>query len=391
MKKNLLLACMMFSVLSSVAQIADGFYRVRNYKTLRYVYVYDNTGKINYNTTGADMGAIYLHSDAERRLSDPASVLYASKKGQSGANYLYDLEAQGTGVHSIIDNYYVTVAPGDYAGAYKVFEPSYNIYLWDRTRSLSAKDSYIGTDPVQQGSTILNEYRNWNIFPLQPKGDEYLGLAPDANMQLNGKYYKPYYLGFAFDFASAGMKAYYISEIKADAVIIREITGTVPAKTPVIVECSSALPTNNRVELYYTTPAVINGNKLSGNFFCYNDHGPTAYKTYDANTMRVLAIKDGQLQYVKDTEAAHLTKLEFVNGSKTDTKICLKANESYLVVPTTADDALPVYTEEEYKVVSILSHNAISTDNKKAYDLSGRSINNNAKGLQIVNGKKLIK
>ena len=39
----------------------DGYYRVHNKKTSRYIYVLDNTGSINVQTASADMGAIEHH------------------------------------------------------------------------------------------------------------------------------------------------------------------------------------------------------------------------------------------------------------------------------------------------------------------------------------------
>ena len=45
MKKILTYIILLYTTLS-YAQLQNGFYRVHNYETERYVYVYDNTGKI---------------------------------------------------------------------------------------------------------------------------------------------------------------------------------------------------------------------------------------------------------------------------------------------------------------------------------------------------------
>lgn len=353
MKKTFIAILAAMTLLPANAQerlVADGFYRVQNYGSKRYAYICDNTGSVNYQATSADMGAIHLDKTADRRLHDPGSVIYASYKGTNAqSNALYNLEAQGTGVYKII-SYYVTVVRGSAPNSFWVYEPNYNLYLWDEKRSTRDDTSYIGTDPVINPTTKKTDdnFRSWNLTPVNAATDEYLGIAPDTKLQVGGKFYKPYYLGFAFDFASNGMKAYYVSAVKSDAVIISEVKGTVPAATPVIVECSATDAANNRVNLYSTSPAKLSGNQLCGNYFCYEDHGPTAYKVYDASTMRVLGVKDGRLCYVADTEQKYCTTLEFSAGTTVTDKYCLNSNESYLSVPAGTAAELPVMTQAEY-------------------------------------------
>lgn len=340
-RKAILTVLAIASTLSAAAQVLvnDGFYRVQNYGSKRYVYVYDNTGKINANAASVDMGAIVLYKDADRRLSDPASVIYISGKGKnSNGTAIYDLETQGTGVHKII-NYYVTVREGNVKGTFWVLEPTYNYYLWDAITS-----TYYDRSHMDVKGGAKTDYRCWSISAVNAKTDEYLGITPSANLKLGDKYYYPYYLGFAMDFASAGMKAYYVSDVKSDAVIIKEVVGTVPAATPVIVECNGASTSDNRVNLYASSPAKISDNKLTGNYFCYADHGETAYKKYDPSTMRLLAVKDGKLCYITDTANEYTTLLE-INGAK---NYYIPANSSYLPVPAGTAASLPVMTQAEY-------------------------------------------
>lgn len=351
MKKTIILILAAMSLLPAAAQdrlVTDGFYRVQNYGSKRFAYIYDCSGGINYANTSADMGAIVLDKRPEKRFTDPASVVYASSHGKNGSIYLYDLEAQGTSVYKII-NYYVTVSKGNVANTFWVYEPNYNLYLWDELRN-NDETSYVGTDPTKNSNTGAtdNNYRCWSILPVSANTDEYLAIASGETHHVGNKYYKPYYLAFAFDFASSGMKAYYVSDVKEDAVIIAEVKGTVPAATPVIVECSATEPSSNRVELLHASPAKLSGNKLSGNYFCYKSHGETGYRAYDPATMRLLAVKNGRLCYITDTEMQYCTRLEFINGKKTTYKYCLNANESFLTVPAGSADELPVMTQAEY-------------------------------------------
>ncbi|MBO5932291.1 MAG: hypothetical protein J6Q19_01015 [Bacteroidaceae bacterium] len=78
MKKILLsFLTILFIANNLFAQLAgNGYYRVQNFKTGRYVYVIDNKGSVNINTTSVDMNAIILWKDFEKAASDPASVIY---------------------------------------------------------------------------------------------------------------------------------------------------------------------------------------------------------------------------------------------------------------------------------------------------------------------------
>lgn len=340
-RKLLLSSLALFSLFIQAQNVSDGFYRVKNYGTNRYVYVYDCTGSINVSTTSADMGAIVLYRDANKRFSDPASVIYVSNKGKSDGYTYFDLEAQGTGVYKII-NYYVSVTNSNVAGTYWVYVPKFSLYLVDPVSSASVDKSYV--DIKKLGGVNANQL-SWSIYPVSATSDEYLGIAPSENLKLGNKYYKPYVLAFAYDFASAGMKAYYVSAIKEDAIVIKEVVGTVPAETPVIVECSSAEATNNRINPLRVTPSLISGNCLKSNFFCYNGHKPeTARRLYNPKTMRVLAVKDGKLQYITDTNHEYTTLLKVNNVSD----YYVNANESYVEVPENFPATIQVLTEAEY-------------------------------------------
>lgn len=339
MKKLLTLTFFVSLSAASLAQdVSDGFYRVQNYGSKRYTYVYDNTGSINVQGTTADMGAIVLLSDAQKRLTDPASVIYIRNVGKTDVYTLYDLEAQGTGVSKII-NYYVSVVNGNIPNTYWVYQPSFNLYLWDAVTSTSVTKSYVKLEPGSKP-----DFRCWMVHPIDATTDEYLGIEPDATMQAGGKYYKPYYLGFSMSMASSGMKAYYVSDVKADAVIITEIQGPIPAATPVIIECSAAEATNNRINLLHDSSPTISDNKLKGNYFCYGSHSTTDRLLYDEATMRVLCVKDGKLQYATDPLHQHTTALKTSTGSG----YYINANESYLQVPAGTPAELPVMTQAEY-------------------------------------------
>ena len=296
----------------------DGYYRVHNKATSRYIYVLDNTGSIDYSRGSADMGAVELHKDTARLHYDPACIIYAHEVSAGS----YDLKAQGTGVHDII-GYYVNV--------YQKSDGSYQVY---------AEGQYLDDDETSArdlgflGTLRNGDYRCWYINRLN-NTDQYFGLLP--TVQLGSKYYKPFYASFPFTCASAGMKIYYISKVYQSAAILSEVTGTIPAATPVFIECAAPNPWKNRLTIGGTATASAPGNQLRGVYF----NNPNRRKSHDARTafnpatMRVLSVSpDGKLCYTKSSITY------------------LPANESYLNVPTTAADTLFVMTEAEYEVYS---------------------------------------
>lgn len=361
MKKILFLALASCFELGTFAQrivpkmIEDGFYRAQNYMTQRYAYLYDNTGSLKISTTSADVGAVVLYrADAHDRFSDPASVLYVSNVENWNLGWKNDLESQNTGFYDIIEHFVKLELCNVYGKKlYQLHETSQNLYLGDRTAGTTSAKSYV--DKLDNKKLDNRQY--WELFPVSAQDDSnYLGITPDAGMKVGDKYYKPYIVGFAMSFYSPGMKAYYVCKVTPEAVVIREVEGNVvPRNTPIIVECSASSASHNRVELYPETPAALTGNKLTGQYFCYEGHGVTGYKEYDATSMRVLTVKGGRLFFYTPEagEASRTTQLPFKKTGDdkvvvTTYKQCLNANEAYLVVPSNFPAEVPVATYEEY-------------------------------------------
>ena len=314
----------------------DGYYRVHNKKTSRYIYVLDNTGSINVQTGSADMSAVELHKDTARLHYDPACIIYARKVNPS--QDVFDLEAQGTGVHDII-GYYVTV--------YQKSDGSYQVYAegkyLDDNETSSRDLGFLGFERT-------GDYRLWYINKVD-NASQYFGILP--TVQLGGKYYKPFYADFPFSVLSSGMRVYYLSKVYRNAAILTEATGVIPASTPVFIECSTPNPWSNRINIGGTPSAAITSNQLGGVYF----NNPNRRKSHDARTafnpatMRVLSITDdGQLCFAKNNSLVYLP-----------------ANEAYLRVPTTADDTLRIMTQAEYDIYSRASSITLDRDQLSLY------------------------
>ena len=98
MKRIQLLLITVVCAISVHAQLnGDGFYRVQNEKTKRFITVVDNRGSINLQTTDADLNALRTVEGFERVVSDPASVVYIKKMTKG-----YDLQSQGMDTYAMI-------------------------------------------------------------------------------------------------------------------------------------------------------------------------------------------------------------------------------------------------------------------------------------------------
>lgn len=360
-------AIVLFTLIAAQASAlitGDGFYRVNNYKTQRYIYVTDNTGSINVQATTAEMGAIQLWTDHSRTIADPASIIYIKKVGDA-----YDLIAQGTGVHALV-GYYVVLDEAD--GLYQLYAEGK--YLCDNETS-DSPDGLLGTE--RKG-----DYRKWEVTPVESSTDNFFGLKP--TLKVGASYWQPFYADFAVSLAD-GMKAYYISEVHDEAVIFAEITDEIIAdNTPMYIECASAEAASNKLELYYRKGTSYTDNCLSGVYFNNDDRPKSAdaRTKYDPATMRVLGrMKNGKLGFV-------MKNLDY-----------LPANQSYLVVPETAYEELPIMTAEEYEVYAQELHvkSANASVKRPVYSILGvkiaddaDAIDNLPAGLYIIGNRKVV-
>lgn len=333
MKKLLLLfVSLSICALFSAQTLSDGYYRVRNLKTDRYVYVYDNTGSINFTAMTADVGAIQLWKDISRTYSDPASVFYIVGKGQNKSGEYYDIQSQGTGIYEIIRYNVNLYCSGD--SIYQMYAEGK--YLCDNETSLTA-DGYMGID--RKG-----DYRKWIVTPMSVDGSQWFGVTP--SLTVGDRHFQPFYADFGFTTVGKDMKVWYVSEVHDDAVVIKQLAGQVSANVPVIIECSGTKAKDNKLDLKHITAACATDNQLKGVYFNNADRPKStdSRKEYDKKTMRVLGtMNDGRLGYILSTVAA---------DSRTK-KQYLAANQSYLPVPAGFPDQIPVMTESEYQILLI--------------------------------------
>ena len=337
MKRFVVFLLTVSSALLSIAQLnGDGFYRVKNFGTGYYIWVCDNTGSINYAGTTADMGALQLWPELDNAISEPASALYMThKEGEK-----WDAQAQATGVYKMIRHYLQIKKLGESGG-----QTLYQVYATESGMTIYLSDvGGWGGDYHSVGTTGKGTVTRWVAEPINANTDSYFGVKP--TLTVGDKYYAPFYADFAFSFASTGMKAYIVSAVDGGIAVIKPIeTEIVPASTPVIIECSSADKSNNRLNLLAGSYPAVANNKLAGVYFCneFREKSKDAITPFAATSMRVLHVKaDGKLVFDTQTTDLH------INWWGDDGKRYLNANQSYLPVSTDAPAELAIMTETEY-------------------------------------------
>ncbi len=326
MKRIKLLLTTVVCAVSAYAQLnGDGFYRVQNENTKRFITVVDNRGSVNAQTTDADLNALRTVQGFERVVSDPASVVYIKKMTKG-----YDLQSQGMDTYDMIGRELMVLDLEDGTYAAYATESGMTKYLCDVIPNWMM-------DPEEKiyGSVCTNspDSRYWYVNPVKSTDGYYFGISPD--IAVGDSFYKSFYVSFAFSFATSGMKAYYVTKVDAahGCVIVKEVEGTVAPGTPLIVKCSSAQPANNKLNLLHLNGSGPADNLLKGQYFCNPDAGKhTNVLTYNAVTMRVLGKSaDGSLAFVRQSDLKYVP-----------------ANTAYLTVATGTPETLRVLTEAEY-------------------------------------------
>jgi hypothetical protein len=165
----------------------DGFYRVQNFQTNRYIILVDNkVNSVNFSATKADLGALRTIKPFSNVVSDPGSVYYIKSAG----GQQYNLLSQGADAYAFAGRYLLVrkatneptyYAWGSSAGA--------DVYLYDMPGSTTSGELMTGGDEF---------CRHWKILPVSSSGDNYFGLKPDVTV--SGQHYSSLFASFGFTF-----------------------------------------------------------------------------------------------------------------------------------------------------------------------------------------------
>lgn len=357
----------------ATAQLSgNGFYRVQNNASQRYITINDDIiGQVNTSSTTADLSNIVTWRGFDYVKSNPASIIYIESVGSK-----YNLSAQGTSVYKIAGGRtYIDIT--DKGGNTYEFSVSYSgakIKLYDDSKSADKGG-------VRQSSSDQS-YALWRMLPINTS-DNYLGLQP--TVQVGDDYYGTLYADYAFKRVSDGIKIYYINAEDEGRCRLKEITSEViPAATPIIFKCSSNDPAQNLVMPVTDEAEKPTDNYLAGTYFASTTNKHKEYVEYDDATMHVLGVgADGQLSFV----TAKSTDL--VNDGQH-----IPMNTCWLRLFNNLTGEFTVLDESQYAGISTINTDKeIGTSKQGTFSLSGVRINDSRQlkpGIYIQNGKKMV-
>ena len=330
------LALAALCALPAVAQLnGTGFYRFRNAaQTSDYISLAND--KFNYHTcisiacgglTAALSSAgqaralacagkylstdIHMVNDAD--IIIPGTVIYAKKKNTNPSNYDYNLINQGTSLLTLttglydgnmdLDFYdnYINIVKASGSGATTLYTASITLKAQNNSMANLGTRYFVddnGTFSINTSSSATNA--KWYIEPVT-----HFNVQPEV--ELNGKWYTTLKVAFAFTLSGSVEKAYAITANSAGVLQYQEITGTIPAGTPVLLQCGSPNAADCQLipqgEPVFTAPQqVVNTNApaadeaskytgtnlLGGTYYCNTDgtitfETKTGTATFNAN------------------------------------------------------------------------------------------------------------
>ena len=345
--KLLIAALMVLCTLPALAELGqNGYYRIRN-AAQATDYISMANDKFNFSTiisagggaskvTGAgkpyafECTGAYLQADIhmvdDPEIIIPGSLIYIQKKT---TNNEYNLIGQGTslltltsGTHRaggiinvVFQNRYITITKLSGSG---------NDALYSASVELAASMANLGVryfvdnngifaiDETQPTANSSDMKGKWYVEPVN-----HFNVLPEV--ELNGKWYTTIKVPFAFTLGGSVEKAYAITANNSGILEYQEITGTIPAGTPVLLQCSSPNATDCQLNLTseiptFTPPdtstqtgapaadessSYTGTNLLGGTYFCNTDKIP--YHIYNKDTG---AISDATLNATHTTAAS---------------------------------------------------------------------------------------
>lgn len=362
--RQLAIATLLSATLSTAqAQLnGSGYYRLLNEETGRYLTIAND--KVGSSMEAA-FTALVTVKGFDNVVDNPASILYLRSEGGNE----YDMVAQGVDTYQLTTGYHFKIS--------NAASNTYNIYVgW------MFINYYLG-DNVMDGSIISQAdidgtARKWYILPVNTSDNQYFGFKPEVQDDNNGYYYTTCYAAFPFRPVD-DVKVFYVDEIKDNYALMREITGDVPAATPVIIRCPSESPSGNRVMPLTTSPEAISGNLLRGVYFDNITTANPNYTKYDKKTMRVIG--------KTSNGSAGMSIADIFR---------LPANKAYLPVSEGEASQLTLITHEDYDKQITPEEQSIADIGARdtfydVYSLSGQLVARQKTIWELTEGVYLLK
>lgn len=330
-----------------------GFYRVKNVATNGYLYA---TAASGYTSTDRHVYANGNNSGAETiiQLAEHNGHLYMLTQGHEFGWVAQSSTGSGQVGYVRANSFdkYVNWLPGTAAGqiafaiCYGNGTGDYASYL---TQGIYAVDTQDNT--VIRGTDYTENAAQWIFEP-----------ATDMSITLNGPVEGNYYATFCVPFdviLDGATTAYTLGRGEGTELTMSEGSTTVAAGTPVLLvgEGNSATAT---IGSSYTN-APVSGTALTGNFFAIPFDGTTNY-----------------------TLGTDGTKVGFYHWNGTT----LNANRAYVAGSGSGVKGFVLNFDDDATAIKDLTD--LKDSNGLIFNLAGQRISKMQKGINIINGKKIV-
>ena len=353
MKRFIIIILVALSWLPMAAQLnGTGYYRIRNVANDTH-YITIANDLFNYTTCislacgglsqayssagqarAMACAGVYLSTDIhlveDASCVNPATIIYLKKN--SGSQY--DIIAQSTSLIELttglypgtlklqFKNVFATLTRKVNAGANSQYTASVQLKAYNNALANLGTRYFMdnnGTFSISENDDATNV--KWYIEPVTS-----FNVDPSSLVEYKGKYYCTMYTAFAYKLSGQTQKAWAITGIDANGTLTKEVVAnngeTVPAGTPVILECSSneagactlvpqgepkviSHDQTSHDPLESLTSDYTGTNLLKGALFCNTDGNRTYqrpsstgtincnyYTSYNASQMLVLGVSE---------------------------------------------------------------------------------------------------
>lgn len=314
-----------------------------------------------------------LEDGSDIMRSSPAFVLKLTGTADgSGGLKNANLEAQGKGSKDIAKKTYTFSKHGDHFYIYGSAGTN-TAYMVDYNDAFTQEEHVgkVNHPGLYNGANEGDASYHWVVTPITELSKDFcFGAMPSPKTKDEaGKYYTTMYTKFPYRCLD-GVKAYVVSSVDATAhkVVLSEIkSGEVPSVTPVVLECTSTKPVENRLLPLVEEPAAIaEPNLLEGEIWLKDENKTEdEYRTkFDSKTMLVLSNDELAFKNVNNTDV-------LAGGTATGTLTYIANNTCYLPVSSEMTEATKFtkFTIEKGETLAGLSQEA--ADGVTPYKLTG--------------------
>ena len=316
-----------------------------------------------------------LEDGSDIMRSSPAFVLKLTGSPDGfGGLINANLEAQGMGSKDISGNTFTFSNAGDYLYIYGS-AGSLSAYMVDYADAFTQEEHVgkVNHPGIYNGPDANDKQFRWVVTPITELSKDFcFGAMPSSKTKDEaGKYYTTMYTKFPYRCLD-GVKAYVVSSVDATAhkVVLSEIkSGEVPSGTPVVLECTSTKPVENRLLPLLEEPAAIAETNLLKGEIWLKDENKTEdeYRAkFDSQTMLVLSNDELAFKNVNNTDV-------LAGGTgQTGTLTYIANNTCYLQVSSEMTEATTFTIEKGVtKETTLAGLSQEAADGVTPYKLTG--------------------